>query len=111
MGLKEGELERGYLSGSRPKINSLFGGQAAKPAKQIHLSSYMRFAEHLLGSAASPETSSKNPAAWKCCMRALIRADGATFHQRCNLVKTISLDGREEIELFHTQLDQVRNLG
>ena len=51
---------------------------AAQLVKRSHLSSYTRFVEVLLGAAASLETSYENPAAWKCCMRASMHAEGMT---------------------------------
>ena len=56
----------------------------------------MRFFEGLLGAAVNLETSSENPAAWRCCMRASMHADGTNSHPRCNLVETAVLDGTGE---------------
>ena len=53
--------------------------------------------EGLLGAAASLETSSENPAALKCHMRASIRADGTIFRPRLisDSVETVDLGGME----------------
>ena len=53
----------------------------------------MRFVEYLLYATARIETSSENPAAWQCCIRASLHADVVTSHPRCVLVKTTGLDG------------------
>ena len=68
----------------------------------------MRFVEGLLGAAASLETSSENPAAWKCCMKAFTCANGTTSCLRCNLVETAGLDPTSKTEVNHTQLDQMQ---
>ena len=53
----------------------------------------------LLGAAASLETSFENPAAWKCCMRASIHADGVTSSLKCNLVETgLDVTGETKVD-------------
>ena len=47
----------------------------------------------------SLETSSENPAAWKCCMRAFMRTDGTTSRPRCYLVEAAGLDDTGENEV------------
>ena len=97
MGLKVEKQEREYCTAVQPsgKI-PCFVDQAVK---RSHLSSYMQFAQCLLGAAASLEISSEKPAAWKCTMQASMCADGMASHPRCNLVETAGLDSMEETKV------------
>ena len=82
MNFKEGTQKQksSYLSSSGTKrINSLFCSPVGKAKPPV-----IEYAtEALLGADVSLETSSENPAAWKCCMRGFMRADGTTSHPRC----------------------------
>ena len=71
------------------RINSLLHDPASE-AKPPSL--YMHVCQE---SRASIETSFENPAAWKCCMKASMRADGMTSHSRCDLDETAGVDDME----------------
>ena len=109
MSIKEEIKDSGYLTSCGTKwINSLF----CFPVKRSQLSSYIRFVEDFLGAAASLETSSENPAAWRCCMKASMCAAGMTSSPRCNLVETTYLGGMayEGDELIYTVVLGVGNM-